>query len=294
MPLSILIVDAQPHRFHAMSLELRRLDLDVNHAFDADWAAEHVGDVDLRAIVLVAASQDLDNCRDLLLAAAQTVPPVPVLWVGDDPGFEGPARVLDAAATIEALVDEVAYRVRLALYPDEIVDMVIEQARIVLEQSFFTVALAGEPTLHPRRMSSAPISAVMPFRGREITGVIAVSGCQDHLATIFQRAVSETRKEPITLEETADLIGEMANQILGRIKQFFVARGHAFETSQPVFLRGELVEVRNRSGQPSLFIPFREVDGILYLQFAFDVFDAEMVDEGGDNADPTTGELLFL
>ena len=122
-----------------------------------------------------------------------------------------------------------------------------------------------------------------------------MSGSQDHLARIFGRVVRQ-KGARITIKETADLVGEMANQILGKIKQFFVERGHTFGTSTPVFLRGDVVEVRNRSGQPSLIIPFRELDGTIYLQFAFDTFDPETLGTRREdtNSTPKEGEVQFL
>ena len=129
---------------------------------------------------------------------------------------------------------------------------------------------------------------------REAASLPSIHVSNADLSTVFRRVVPG--KGAVSELETEDLAGEMANKILGRLKEYYIRRGQIFGIASPVYLRGD-VAVRYKAGRPSLVLPFEEAEGTLFVQFCIDTSNPAVgAEPAGEVAEDTTqsGDLLFL
>jgi CheY-specific phosphatase CheX len=297
----VLLVDATSQRLNELAEGLRRLDFKLHRAATVSDAERVLSGNALLALVAIDDSLDRREGVAFVNSVKSQHPDLPVLWVGADPslplstfGERTPDLILEELVSSEDVELHAQRLLRHQLYPEAIVDMARDRASAVLSSAFASDLEPGVPCLRANRNTLAPVSAILSFCGSGLSGRIVVSGTDDHLATIFRRIVKGD--SAVSERETEDLAGEIANQILGRIKEYFTKQGHLFGITSPVYLRGD-VAVRYKAGRPSLVIPFTEDRGTLFLEFCIDTFDpnASTQTPGEEADDPSPGgELVFL
>jgi len=226
-------------------------------------------------------------------------PDLPLLWIGegwqDTVELEGrrPDGFIQADTDFDKLNDHARRLLRQQLYDSSTVELVRSSALAVLRESFCTVATAGEPCLKANRHTMAPVTAILSFCGPGISGQLSVSGRVEHLATIWRRVLPN--RPNVSTDQLEDIAGEIANQTLGRIKAFFVAEGQPFDIGCPIFVRGDVVEIRYKSDRSSLLFSLQEPEGTLYIQFCFDTYDpSQRREENAESSLAPGGELKFL
>lgn len=298
----ILMVESSSGSLSRIAPDLEALDFQIRHAVDQKSALQVVQETPLLALVVIEDAIGQEDCISLVTAIKKSHPDLPILLKPCESASitRFGEFMPDAILSLDADSREIRHRAELLLshrlYPDTVVEMIQRAAQAVLLEAFKSDISPGAPCLRANRNTLAPISAILAFCGPGISGRLVMSGSSPHLASIY-RAVLPNAGD-ITLDMVEDVAGEVANQILGRIKEYFVRRGVDFELASPVFLRGTTVEVRYKAGRPSLVIPLEGKEGTLYLQFCVDTFDPRILSDGlfpdEDEDKAPKGSIVFL
>ena len=290
----VLLVEPMPERLEALVEDLQVLDFQVLQVFNHQEAVEVVEKS--ASLALAVIDGRTPNFSDLFATIRQTHPDLPVMVVADrsDAGVAvcQPGILLHPPVTSMDLHTHAEQLLCRRLYPEAIVYMIRDNAMAVLEQSFQSPMEPGSPRLKANRNMPAPISAILSFCGDTVSGRIVISGNQGHLNLIYKRMFP--KRTDVAIEAIEDLAGEIANQILGRIKAFFVRHDQPFNIASPLFLNGGLIAVRYKAGRPSLLLPFHESGQTLFLQFCFDTFSPEMLDQESAREEVPHGTMQFL
>jgi CheY-specific phosphatase CheX len=301
MHMHVLLIEPSTGPLNDLAPELASLDFVVQQASTIELAQEAVVATPLLAMVVIDDSIGRSEGVAFVAYVKERHPDLPVLWVGDASampfssfGEHTPDLILKSPVDREAIPSHAKHLLRQHLYPDSLVDLVRDRAQMVFLDGFSTDVNPGPVCLRANRSTLATVSAILSFCGSGLSGRIVVSGAHDHLATVFRRIVPG--EAPVSDFETEDLAGEMANQILGRLKEYYVQRGQIFGITSPVYLRGD-VAVRYKAGRPSLVLPFEEAEGTLFVQFCIDTSNPAVGTEpAAEHAEDMAqgGDLVFL
>ncbi len=138
----------------------------------------------------------------------------------------------------------------------------------------------------------APFAATIGFTASRMLGVLVLTMSR---ALALRSLPPNLQKTAIGDEIVADWVGELSNQLLGRLKNRFYAAGVEIALSTPTVFAGR--DLRHFT-QPSLVYRslFFEGEGTLLVEFQADCDAAFELGEGGQGPDegPPEGEVLFF
>ena len=137
----------------------------------------------------------------------------------------------------------------------------------------------------------ADTTALLYLNGDNVKGQIAVTTTLEYATEIYKR-VSNADEFPRS--KTWDLLGEIGNMVAGSFKSCFPESEHC-KIGLPTVLYGEDIEVITKYNQPSLVLAFDEEANTIFVEFIFDVFDAEQALKGESIEDiAEEGDICFL
>ncbi|MCG8419344.1 MAG: chemotaxis protein CheX [Proteobacteria bacterium] len=295
----ILLVHSNSGTLSPLAGDLEALGFRIQQASGGENALDLVAHIPLLALVVLDGEIGGKELVYLVTAIKKVHPDLPILLLkpAQDVGTGRfgefmPDVILDAGAGAGEIRDRAERLLCQKLYPGEVVETIQSRSRTVLWEAFKSDLKPGAPCLRANRNMLGPICAILSFCGPGIAGRLVVSGTHEHLAAIYRRIIPDV--SDVSIDAAEDLAGEMANQIVGRIKEYFVSRGIGFELASPVFLSGADVEVRYKAGRPSLVIPFHESEDTLFVQFCVDRLDREALGEAEGENVASGGSIVFL
>jgi CheY-specific phosphatase CheX len=115
--------------------------------------------------------------------------------------------------------------------------------------------VAGGAFLVPNKSGLSDLSAVIPFSGG-VSGHLMVGMTKAHAEVLHRTMLPSVRS--IRMEGLEDLVGEICNQILGRINAFFATRGVSVQHGTPIFIRAAGSTLRYPGRQPSFAVTLVE------------------------------------
>lgn len=135
--------------------------------------------------------------------------------------------------------------------------------------------------------SPIELVAAIGFGAEGIAGALALcttSRCAQYLASA------------VGSEQEHDWLGELSNQLLGKIKMRLHKHGVTFSIGVPVLLAGEQITVaRNIDLSRSTIVSFQTPQGMLEVWFDFKAAPSiELSPEPAQEKSPAEGELLFF
>lgn len=112
----------------------------------------------------------------------------------------------------------------------------------------------GAPHMKDHNKAQGDISGIVGFAAKNIYGTLALSFPKATAIKALKLMVGDTVTE-IT-DDVRDLIGELANIIIGGAKQEYVKLGLPFDISIPTVVVGAAHTITHKGGTPVLVIPF--------------------------------------
>lgn len=233
--------------------QLKREDRSRLHA--AEWAAA----------VLVESE---DFAPTLALFELNMPPSVPVIWIGDGPGPTSTDNVtrLPPASSPEALAATVFEHAQTHLYPQALVDEV--------EARFRRVMLGwGERGLHSgpvwvKNHFTPPfsMSAVVNLYG-DVSGELVISGSREWFDN--KREAMFKNVDPAHTRPVEAVPAEIANELLGRIKEYLEAEGADLSMGRPRIVTDGQPIPRSLSHRPAICLEFAtRDDALLVVEFS--------------------------
>jgi CheY-specific phosphatase CheX len=252
---------------------------------------------------LIVASSAATNIGGLefLARVRDFAPDVRIIW-GANP--DAPAR--DSAPSADASpdsllpepfrVDELRGAISDLLaehfYPPAIADAVKRAALEVLGSgNVGGFEIEGGAFLVANQTALSDLSAVIPFNGGA-SGHLMVGLTTADARALFQAFLPGVR--PIRIDRMEDLVGELCNQILGRINAFFTERSISIQHGTPIFIRAAGSTLRYPGRQPSFAVTLKRGDTRVALEYYLGQFDRAHLQAPVNTRVLKLGEIRYL
>jgi hypothetical protein len=136
------------------------------------------------------------------------------------------------------------------------------------------------------------INAFLAFYGARLSGHVVLSASAGDLTAAYRGRFPRV-KFPGT-DDLEDLLGEIANQIVGQLKRSIQLDGAECKMGMPYFIRGDSASVRYKADVPSLSIDFGNGTRKLHLELCVHRFDGGTIIDGPVSAHLKPGSIQFL
>ncbi|MBK6686362.1 MAG: chemotaxis protein CheX [Deltaproteobacteria bacterium] len=251
------------------------------------------------AVALLAmdasSSGGISGAAEVLRQIRQHHPHLPALWVGAGQeaapeGFEFVVHDGDELSHLDGLVSGALYR---QVYADWLVDVVSDSAIDTLRQSFSLEASLVDVRLRANQWSLSGVTALVQFQGAGAAGRMMVNGSEELLSVLVERSLGA---ESRGISAAMELCGELANQVLGRIKGALARRRIDLSLGIPLVLKGEDVVLRQVERQPSLLLHLASDLGPIFVEVGLARLAAATVGPPAVEEDlgMATGEIEFF
>ncbi|HEY4105891.1 MAG TPA: chemotaxis protein CheX, partial [Polyangiaceae bacterium] len=177
-----------------------------------------------------------------------------------------------------------------------LVDSFLNSVQTALREGFRMNPRAGKSYLRATTDMYGDVTALVTFQNARMRGRIVVSGDREHLDVIWRR-VFPRRSLSQRATELQDLVGEMANQILGPFKATLEHQSDPIRLSPPMHALGVQTSLRFRERRPGLVIELNDFSHCLFVELAFDL-DALRPPSGAQGGEAerigNAGEMVFF
>lgn len=219
-------------------------------------------------------SEELEDCGESLLSTAQAKQPnMPILWLDQNSEGQGlhaavrRVKRLPPSSEIASLVDEA---LRSRFYSDELVNCLRENSERSLA-SLDTFAAMREPFIKASLVRLSELNAVLTFRGENAAGHLLVS-CRQLAVRYAASQLFGIRETEVTRCQISDILGEIANRIVGGLMPFFDSQGAPVNFGLPLFVGAGDAAMWNVNGAPSLGLEFEGAHGAVFVELALTEF----------------------
>lgn len=179
-------------------------------------------------------------------------------------------------------------------YPQEVVSVLERACLEVLAEGFSVSGHLAGTRFQPDEEPLGDMTVVLSFQGPSVAGRVVVTGEERtfrRVRTTCFGAAGET-----SVSEVHDLAGEIANQVVGRLKSYFVSHGMPFSLGLPMLIRGAGAMLRHSQLRPALVVETASPCGPVFVELCFTQLDLESATEGeiADAEALECGELSFF
>jgi len=196
----------------------------------------------------------------------EIAPEVRIIWGArpDQPGgpsgsrlATGPDSIIPEPFASDDLRNAVSELLSEHFYPTAVAEAIKTAALEVLGATR-PFRVEGGAFLVPNKSGLSDLSAVVPFSGG-VTGHLMVGMARPHAEVLHRAMLPGVRS--VRVERLEDLVGELCNQILGRINAFFATHGVSVQHGTPIFIRAPGSTLRYPGRQPSFAVTLVEPKG---------------------------------
>lgn len=290
----VLLVDAREGALTEIADELKDLGYEVARADDFGAALKAVANLDRLSLVVVNTATTEAEYETFLASVRSLHPQLPVLWLTNTREVVT-AFLKQPSATLPSsdragLREQAAKLLRDEFYASDLVHAISDVAQQVLGE-FGVKAERSAPYIKSNLTLLSDVNALIGFSGDGLSGHLILSASTDDASAVYWKSTPEVSQPHY--DDLEDLLGEVTNRVLGRIKRLFESRGLSFKLRPPSFIRGPQARYRNKAGCPSLAIEFSEAGGLLRLEFCIDRMNVRAL-PGGETDFMQAGEITFL
>jgi CheY-specific phosphatase CheX/CheY-like chemotaxis protein len=295
----VLVVDAANGALGFVMEELNDLGFRVIWVPTLAAALEFIVARPSLSLIVASSAATAHGGLEFLARVREFAPDVRIIWGAKGQQASIPPRSM-AANSPDSLLpepfrpDELRSAISELLaehfYPPLIADAVKDAALEVLGAvPGFTVE--GGAFLVANQTALSDLSAVMTFSGG-VSGHLMVGLTNDDARALYQAFLPGAR--PIRLDRMEDLVGELCNQILGRINAFFAERSVIIQHGTPIFIRAAGSTLRYPGRQPSFAVTLVRGEIRVALEYYLAHFDRAMLEAPVVTRVLRMGEIRYL
>ncbi|MEZ0315158.1 MAG: chemotaxis protein CheX [Myxococcota bacterium] len=272
---------------------LKALNFEVGWIAQSEQAREVLSSADCLSLVLIDATDTAETERGVVSFIRERQPRLPIIWIqrkGAVPIFSGPPPdvILQGHVEPDVLTAVAATLLRERFYTRGLVDDLVASVVGIGRESFGTELTPADPVLKSTTEQISGLSTLLYFAGSGVAGHVIAGAAPEYLITLHQRLLPNIAKP--TLEQLADLLGELANQVVGRLRS---QHGLVFDVGAPLLVRGANVVVRQVAGSPALLVSFHDGPSRIDIELCLHRFDERLTVRQVTSSLPP-GELVFL
>lgn len=291
-----LILDTKDGRVVKLSEKLKDLNFRIVLATDPESALEIIEKSNQISTFLINAEVTGDQGLNLIKKISQFNTTITTIWFepkGVKTKFDvyKPKAVVDYSSSIGQLKQAILKRLLANIYPEHLLSAFSDSCESFLRRSFKVFATPREAFLRSSNRLFADTTALLYLNGDNVKGQIAVTTTVEYASEIYGRL---SNSETFPRSKVWDLLGEIGNMVAGSFKSCFPESEHC-KIGLPTVLYGDDIEIITKYNQPSLVLAFDEEANTIFVEFIFDVFDAEQALKGDSIEDiADEGDICFL
>lgn len=268
----ILLLTPPNGAFESLYPQLEERSFEVHEVSDADAALAYVRSQPSLAMMVVdgkAASAKPDLVRAMRALAGD----LPVAWlVGEGQetpkfGVLAPHAVFPSLPTPEEFFKRASKLLAEDYYPKSLLITVVSAVNSVLATTFQTAVDVGAPWLKLSSLLPGQYNAFLPFMGRDSAGHVLVSGQGEHIAALGIELGFEPDMDERSI--VREVLGEIANQVVGRVKTDCGSYLPDMRVGLPLLLAGREMGITYPSARPCVSVQVGDGRGELHVEFSF-------------------------
>lgn len=224
---------------------------------------------------------------------------MPLLYVTKEGGILSgfgtvlPDVVLDAPLDPADLVRNISGLLSRDVFSRTLLDVITDNVTRTISDSFIPDASVDKIWFRAGHAPMHLVNATIPFCGPAVSGRISVSTSTDTLKSVYARLVPDTPE--VVHRVLEDLVGEMANQILGGLKRGMSAGGIDFALGVPMMYTGDKCPVRYRTRNGSTLLRVHgQKNASEEIAVGLSLDSVRKDYEATDEDEVETGELAFF
>ena len=248
------------------------------------------------SLVIASAAAAVTGGAEFLASVKDLRPSLRIIWgVGPDG-----VRVRQRRPSLDSLIPEPilpdTLRETLSsllaeyFYPNSIATA-IKNAALEILGTLGDFKIEGDSFLVPNQTSLSDLSSIIAFSG-EASGHLMVSMSSVDAKTLHRRILPNTVTIPI--DRLEDMVGELCNQILGRINAFFAQYSIATQQTTPIFIRSAGSTMRYAGRHPSFGVQLSSGNANVTIEYYLADFNKSKLLVGGTDRVMGAGEVRFL
>jgi len=250
------------------------------------------------SLIIASSTATESGGLEFLARARDFAPEARVIW-GADPSTEGqrasrqgasPDSLLPEPFRADALRSAISELLAEHFYPPPIAEAVKKAALEVLG-TVGGFEVEGGAFLVGNQTALSDLSAVITFSGGA-SGHLMVGLTSEHARTLYHAFLPGVH--PVRIDRMEDLVGELCNQILGRINVFFTERSVSIYHGTPIFIRASGSTLRYPGRQPSFAVTLVRGEVRVALEYYLDGFDHAKLQAPVNARVLKLGEIRYL
>ena len=293
----VLVVDGAEGAIAPVIEELSRL------GFRVVWVPTPLAALDfvtvsprLSLVVVSAAAADAGG-PEFLAGVKQMRPSLRIIWGmrADVPRIRKRRPALDSMIPEPMAADSLRVAVSSLLaecfYPSSIATA-IKGAALEILGSLADFQIVGDSFLVPNQSQLSEFSAIISFSG-EASGHLMLSMSGVDASALYRRMLPGSTAV-LSVDRLEDLVGELCNQILGRINAFFAQYSIAVQQTTPIFIRSAGNSMYYAGRHPSFGVQLSSGSANALLEYYLASFDKSKLLIGSEQQVMGPGEVRFL
>lgn len=253
------------------------------------------------SLIIASAAAGQMGGLDFLARVHEVAPNLRIIW-GARPGEpngptssrdgKGPDSIIPEPFRSDDLRGAIAELLAEHFYPKAIADAVKTAALEVLSP-IRDFKVEGGAFLVDNQTALSDMSAVIPFGGG-VSGHLMVGMTRQHAEILYRAFLPGIRS--VRIDRMEDLVGELCNQILGRINAFFAQHAVSIQHGTPIFIRAAGSTLRYPGRHPSFAVSLVEPTdhARVTLEYYLAEFDRDKLQAPVPNRVLPLGEIRYL
>jgi CheY-specific phosphatase CheX len=249
----------------------------------------------LSLVVVSAAAADAGG-KDFLAGVKQMRPSLRIIWGmrADMPRIRKRRPALDSVIpepiSPDTLRETVSTLLAECFYPSSIATA-IKGAALEILSTLGDFRIEGDFFLVSNQSNLSEFSSIIVFGG-EASGHLMLSMSGVDAGALYRRMLPGNAV--ISVDRLEDLVGELCNQILGRINAFFAHYSIAVQQTTPIFIRSAGNSMYYAGRHPSFGVQLSSGPANVLLEYYLADFDKSKLLIGSEEQVMSVGEVRFL
>jgi CheY-specific phosphatase CheX len=248
------------------------------------------------SLVIASAAAAADGGPEFLVEVRNIRPSLRIICgtrrqsPGNPPHGPAPDSLLPEPFRSDALRGAVSVLLAEQFYPKAVADAIMAAALEVLG-TLGEFRIEGGAFLVANQTALSDLSSIIAFSG-DASGHLMVGMASEHARMLYQRLLVGARRAPAGHLE--DMVGELCNQILGRINAFLAEHAFAIQQTTPIFIRSAGSTMRFPGRHPSFGVQLARGDARVSLEYYLAEFDGSKLASDTGTESLRMGEVRFF
>ena len=292
----MLVVDDAEGALSGVVEELDRLGFRVIWVPTPHAALDFVMVSPRLSLVVVSAKAADAGGKEFLAGVKQIRPSLRIIWGmrPDMPRIRKRRPALDSVIPEpiqpETLRETVSALLAECFYPGSIATA-IKSAALEILGTLGDFRIEGDSFLVPNQATLSELSSIIVFSG-EASGHLMLSMSSVDASALHRRILPGTLV--ISVDRLEDLVGELCNQILGRINAYFAQYSIAVQQTTPIFIRSAGNSMYYAGRHPSFGVQLASGPASVAIEYYLADFDKSKLLVGSEDQVMGAGEVRFL